>query len=73
MFILGTNDENGSLFIAGVEREQWDFFSQFFPAWEELPARAKHFETWMQADEYRSDLEKKGIETRLYIWEWHPT
>ena len=72
-FILGTNDEDGSLFISGYEREQHEFHSQFYPMWEQLPGAGIKFDTWMEADAYRSTLQKRtGMERRLYIWEWHP-
>mgnify|MGYP000255009099 CR=1 FL=1 len=73
MFVLGTNDDNGTLFIAGVEREAWDYHSEYFPCWEQLPEHSMTFNSWMDADEYRSRLKRLGITARLYIWEWHPS
>jgi len=69
-YVIGTNNEAGTKYVGSMTREAWDLFSVYYPIWAPYISTARHFETWIDAVEYRDEfLLKTGSEEELYIWE----
>lgn len=72
-FIIGTNEDYGSEFLAGYEEERWEFHTEYTPIWSQDPTEAIKFRDWIGADLARSRFVNVtgDTETKLHIWE-HP-